>query len=396
MNSETVQSGPAGYDSFEVRLGDELRGERATLGRSLLDVQRDLRIKAAYIAAIEDCDPSVFPNRGFVAGYVRSYARYLALDPEEVFERFCSESGFQGVNSDLKREAKSSKGNVVLAGPVVASKDDAIWRNVTPVTSSGSISDIPVSAIGSVLVLVAVVFGLLYGGYAVLQDIQRVEIAPVDQVPGALSEIASFNEPGLGAEVVELAQQTSVSTSPTDQDLNRLYLPRELEVPIIVSRDGPIVDIDPNQTGAQARPDNERRFETAIAAAVTLDEANADNPRVREDIGPPTVNIAAERAAWVRVYLADGTVLFEKILEPGEVYTLPADVEAPLLRAGNSGSVFMLVDGVTYGPAGKGTGVAKQVSLLPDDIRTVFSELDEVPDEIQASLQASTSDPIQE
>ena len=57
-----------GFDSYEVRLGDELRGHRATLGKSLLDVQRELRIKASYIDAIENCDASVIPNKGFVPG----------------------------------------------------------------------------------------------------------------------------------------------------------------------------------------------------------------------------------------------------------------------------------------------------------------------------------------
>ncbi|HCP80049.1 MAG TPA: DUF4115 domain-containing protein, partial [Octadecabacter sp.] len=44
----------AGFDAFELRLGDLMRGERATIGKSLLDVQRELKIKAAYIAAIEN------------------------------------------------------------------------------------------------------------------------------------------------------------------------------------------------------------------------------------------------------------------------------------------------------------------------------------------------------
>mgnify|MGYP000600673845 CR=1 FL=1 len=49
-----------GFDDFEVRLGDIMRGERATHGKSLMDVQHELKIKAAYIAAVEDADPSVF------------------------------------------------------------------------------------------------------------------------------------------------------------------------------------------------------------------------------------------------------------------------------------------------------------------------------------------------
>ena len=61
-----------GFDDYELRLGDVMRGERATLGKSLLDVQRELKIKASYIAAIENADPSAFETPGFIAGYVRS------------------------------------------------------------------------------------------------------------------------------------------------------------------------------------------------------------------------------------------------------------------------------------------------------------------------------------
>ncbi len=85
---------PKGFDDFELRLGDLMRGERATLGKSLLDVQRELKIKATYIAAIENCDISAFETQGFVAGYVRSYARYLGMDPEWAYQRFCGEANF--------------------------------------------------------------------------------------------------------------------------------------------------------------------------------------------------------------------------------------------------------------------------------------------------------------
>ena len=83
-----------GFDAFELRLGDVMRGERATLGKSLLDVERELRIKATYVAAIENADPSSFDTPGFIPGYVRSYARYLGMDPDHAFKAFCTESGF--------------------------------------------------------------------------------------------------------------------------------------------------------------------------------------------------------------------------------------------------------------------------------------------------------------
>ena len=68
---QNYRSAPKGFDDYELTLGDVMRGERATLGKSLLDVQRELRIKASYISAIENCDPSAFDTPGFIAGYVR-------------------------------------------------------------------------------------------------------------------------------------------------------------------------------------------------------------------------------------------------------------------------------------------------------------------------------------
>ena len=88
-----------GFDDYKLRLGDLLRGERATKGKSLLNVQRDIKISAKYIAAIENTDLSVFESSGYIPGYVKSYAVYLEVDPEWAFQRFCVESGFEVVDA---------------------------------------------------------------------------------------------------------------------------------------------------------------------------------------------------------------------------------------------------------------------------------------------------------
>ena len=93
-NAISHMTHPKGFDDYDFRLGDILRGERATLGKSLLDVEKELKIKANYVAAIENCDPTVFESQGFIAGSVRSYARYLELDPDIIYTLFCNESGF--------------------------------------------------------------------------------------------------------------------------------------------------------------------------------------------------------------------------------------------------------------------------------------------------------------
>ena len=105
---------PKGFDDFELRLGDLMRGERATLGKSLLDVQRELKIKASYIAAIENADISAFDSPGFIAGFVRSYARYLGMDPDHAFAKFCREANFQ-VAHGMSQAASSASMNAKRA-----------------------------------------------------------------------------------------------------------------------------------------------------------------------------------------------------------------------------------------------------------------------------------------
>ncbi len=381
-----------GFDSYQIKLGDHLRGERATKGKSLLDVQRDLRIRASYIAAIENCDVGVFPNHGFVAGYVRSYARYLGLDSDEVFERFCAESGFGRVNAEMQARKSSQTGLVISSGPAKLRENDPLMRSIRTPSADlepSFLERLPISSVGSLLVLVALTGALGYGGMRVLQDVQRVTLTPVEQRPDTFSEMASLSAPGLGMEEVSLSDDMPYQDEPpaADADLARLYQPRELDVPVVEARDGPIVEIDPRRTGLYAEPAtyDQAEIQTAVADAVAAQE---EAVQVREEPPVPVVNVVARQPAWVRISVGDGSVLFEKILDPGETYTLPLDVEAPQLRAGNSGAVYLLVNDETYGPLGNSASVAKNVSLLPGDIRETWPQVGEPPEVIQASVSA--------
>ncbi len=253
MSNAVHNPGAKTYGPYEYALGDELRGERATLGKTLLDIQRDLRIKAAYIAAIEDAKPEVFPNPSFIAGYVRSYARYLNMDPDEVFHRFCQESGFVG--------GRGGQASMKVAGSAKATPMAGGFQPDFPLSrlqGSGGMPQIPVSAIGSVVVLVALLGALGYGGWTVLQNIQRVQFAPVDDLPVALAEVDALDAPEVPA--IEEPALTELASPVAATALADLYRQQELEVPILVPRDGPIAALDPDKTGllASLSPANER------------------------------------------------------------------------------------------------------------------------------------------
>jgi len=350
-----------GFDSFELRLGDELRGERATLGKSLLDVQRDLRIKASYIAAIENCDLSVFENTGFLAGYVRSYARYLELDPEATYARFCAESNFKGAHADLGRRREGGSNARVAAISASAVNDiNPIFGRAA--ASSMRMSDF--SAFGPLVVIIALIGGLIVGGWTLLKDIQRVDIAPVEQAPVVLDKV-------LVAGFADAADMSRIdSTIGESMDLNQLYSNRALSVPVVTPRDGPIGAIVPQAVASAegAAP------QSAIVAAVE-NLAEIGNPQVTVADTKPLISLFAQQEAWVRVSAADGSVLFEKVLAAGEEYTLPERAEVSSLRAGNAGYLFLMIDGQVYGPVNGTNGVAKNVSLAAADIAENYAPL---------------------
>ncbi|WP_107846192.1 helix-turn-helix domain-containing protein [Litoreibacter ponti] len=356
--SETTED-TRGFDAYEMRLGDMMRGERATLGKSLLDVQRELKIKATYIAAVENCDPSVFETPGFIAGYVRSYARYLGMDPEWAYARFCEESGFAGVEG---LSGGAAKKEAPVRSRVVG--EEAIMRPVTPFApvSESIFSRVEPGAIGSIAVLFALIGALGYGGYSVLQEIQRVQFAPVDQSPGLVAEVSTAPTVPTAPDIAAPTEVASGFVAPAPDALDRLYRPQALEAPVLTARDGPIAALDPSSIGALVEDGDERFAVSQLTAPVEPEFEAPTTPQVTA-LAQQGVVLFATRPAWVRVANADGSVLFEKILDAGETYTVPQTDETPILRAGNSGSLFFNVNGETYGPAGPGTSVAKNVAL---------------------------------
>ena len=397
---------PAGFDSFDLRLGDIMRGERATLGKSLLDVQAELRIKAAYIAAIENCDTKAFDTPSFIAGYVRSYARYLGMEPEWAFEAFCHESGFQPTHGlapqarakaeKANRQGSRNRDSDPLANAAFVPQPSSIFEGIEP------------GAVGSVAVLVALIGVLGFGGYSVLREIQKVNFAPVEQSVGVLEDL-----PGLGTGGAGLAGDPGASvlaggspdaggvTPPTTEALDRLYRPQALDVPVLIARDGPISTLDPAEVGVLANAGGARSAVPADAtlgsavdeavAAVAKEPAPALAPEGAVRVfGPdaPEVAIFAVRPSWVRVRGADGSVILEKILDAGERYVLPKLEAAPTLRSGNSGSVYFAVNGTAYGPAGEGASVTKNVVLAPDALTEAYAMADPSADDALAEFVA--------
>lgn len=370
-SQEDKRNRPKGFDDFELRLGDTLRGERATLGKSVVEVQNELKIKASYITAIENCDPLAFDTPGFVAGYVRSYARYLNLDPDEVFQKFCSESGFATVHgmSDKASSIKTDANPVLLPSENFIDGDELFNKSPSAILdkSSKTFDKIEPGAIGSLVALICVVCGLAYGGLTLFNQMQTVKIAPVDATPIVLTEINSTITNKVNIDGLE-------PNKITNDQLDRLYRPQALDVPVLTARDAPISTLDPSFSNNFDLDENldladiaMSSPETEIANQILSNEIEEKAIQVVQDL-PPSVAVLVTENAWVQITAADGTVIYENIMLPGEEFVLPQLEVPPKLRSGMSGYVYFSVNGELFGPVGSGTSVRKNVELSASNI----------------------------
>jgi cytoskeleton protein RodZ len=89
-------------------LGDRFREAREARGLALSDAAEQIRIRTVYLAAIEEERWSAIGAPVYVRGFLRTYARYLGLDPEEAVGSFNQTLG--GPAADITDESGAANG----------------------------------------------------------------------------------------------------------------------------------------------------------------------------------------------------------------------------------------------------------------------------------------------
>lgn len=69
-------------------LGQMLREARESKGVSLAEAEEATKIRRKHLQALEEADYSTLPPSVYVRGFLRSYATYLGLDPEEALAAY--------------------------------------------------------------------------------------------------------------------------------------------------------------------------------------------------------------------------------------------------------------------------------------------------------------------
>jgi cytoskeletal protein RodZ len=71
-----------------MTLGEEFRAAREARGLTLSDVAEQIHIRSVYLAGIESEDWTSIGAPVYVRGFIRTYARFLALDVERAVQAF--------------------------------------------------------------------------------------------------------------------------------------------------------------------------------------------------------------------------------------------------------------------------------------------------------------------
>ena len=69
-------------------IGNILRTERETQGRTLTEVSKAVYIKTKYLSALEEENFAAIPGEVYVKGFIRAYASYLGMDGEELVAQY--------------------------------------------------------------------------------------------------------------------------------------------------------------------------------------------------------------------------------------------------------------------------------------------------------------------
>ena len=144
----------------------ELREARQRGGFSLSDAAHVLRIQEHYLEALEEGRFDQIPGTTYTIGFLRSYAGFLGLDPDEMVDAFKREQGLE-----------TNEHRLAFPSPSDTSPKPKFW----------------------LILLVLVLAGLAYGGWQYQSTGGQIATDLVDDVSTRLTEAVGLSETEVAA-----------------------------------------------------------------------------------------------------------------------------------------------------------------------------------------------------
>ena len=303
--SETIN------DALELGIGMALRDARVARNLSLAEVSALLRIRESHLEAIELEDFDQLPGNVYAIGFIRTYAQYLELNEGDLIMRFKAASVDPGIADMVFEEEEETE----------------------QISSALKISLLVVGA------LVVYVLWLVAGA----QD-DEITVSTVLQTP--VAPVESPASPVAEAEAAE-------ADAPAAPDAGSGAVPDALS--------------------ADATTDT-TSTDTAVADTATTDAASGSQPSAQAGAqvidtmpAPSKVEIRATRRTWMRLENAQGRVLFSSVIDEGEGFELPDDMNY-ILATRDAGALTYFVNNQAVEPVGRRGQILTNRNLKRPDI----------------------------
>jgi len=152
---------PTALSRSDETLGSFLKRHRQNQGKELEEIAEKTRIHASTLRAIEEDNPKALPAEVFARGFVKNYAQYLGLDPNEALAWYIEQ------NAGEARPTEKINVQEVLAGEAMA--------------------EAQTFPVGRFIIFFIVAGVLLFAGYLVLSFLNSsappVDISTKDTIP---------------------------------------------------------------------------------------------------------------------------------------------------------------------------------------------------------------------
>jgi cytoskeletal protein RodZ len=311
-------------------LGQLLREARERKGASLAEVEEATRIRQKFIQALEEGDYGALPAETYIKGFLRTYASYLELDPEEVMALY---------------EGREAEGKAALSQPGFFQPMDLSM--VTPPWLT------PDLVMGTILVVVLLAFGA-WATWHYLPPIMKTQLlswrAPATATPSPTAT-GSIVLPPLTPSATSTEMPTTMPSA----------------TPTAMPTTTPTVTPTPMPTATIAEPTATSFPTSTPTSAPTSAPTDTPTPRVPAGV---EVELRIVEYAWLRV-IVDGEEAFLGTLEAGTTRTFRGR-EGIAIRCGNAGGVEAIVNGESLGLLGE-RGQVVDMEWLAEGVTTTPS-----------------------
>ncbi len=264
---------------------------RSLYERSIFQVAEELRIRAAYLQALEEGQYHALPGVTYASGFVRTYANYLGLPADEMVERF-------------KYEAR---GKFEQQQPL---KPNHITAAISQQTQAQASSKAPQG-----IALVACLL-MIMGGFAtwwfMSSSVPAITMQPngtavlIDPQSGERRAL-----PALGSGVND--RSLPFVSGPGDLEADS---PTELLAELSGINNGYRLDVDSTPLDAASQDSLDGLGIVSAAPAATAD-----------------IRIKAKRLTWVQIRDLRGNTIASEVLQEGQEFEVPQQPNLQLISA---------------------------------------------------------------